>query len=71
MKKLHLMLIVSMSPDYENISDHGATLFVPKCCKPAGDSDQEQIWFMLLKWWAREVESSTTDLFIAESLKLE
>lgn len=39
--------------------------------QPAHGSNQEQNWFMLQVEWAREVESSTIDVFIAESLKIE
>lgn len=62
---------MSMSQDCKNLTDHGAIHSVSKCGKPAHGSNQEQTWFMRPVEWAREVESSTSDLFIAESLKIE
>lgn len=44
---------------------------VSKCRQPAHGSNQGQAWFMLPAEWAREGESSTADLLIAESLKIE
>lgn len=68
---LALTLILPMSQDGENLTGHGAIHSVSKCCQPAHSSNQEQPWFMLPLASARDVESYTADLFIAESLKIE
>lgn len=68
---LGLTLILPMSQDCENLTGHGAIHSVSKCCQPAHGSNQEQPWFMPPLARTRDVESSTADLFIAESLKIE